>query len=92
MPDHPSTGLYRGDLPRLLAAFARSGLDTPSYVLDETLFRRNGQILKRVQEETGAKILLAQKAFACFALYPLLRDYLVGTAASGLHEARLGHE
>ncbi len=92
MPDHPETGLYRGDVPPLLAAFGRSGLDTPCYVLDETLFRRNGEILKRVQDETGAKILLAQKAFACFGLYPVLRDYLVGTAASGLHEARLGHE
>jgi len=92
MPDHPETGLYRGDVPALLAAFERTGLETPSYVLDETLFRRNGEILKRVQDETGAKILLAQKAFSCFGLYPLLRDYLVGTAASGLHEARLGHE
>ncbi len=92
MSDHPETGLYRGNVPALLAAFERTGLDTPSYVLDETLFRRNGEILKRVQDETGARILLAQKAFACFGLYPLLRDYLVGTAASGLHEARLGHE
>ena len=92
MSDHPETGLYRGDVPALLAAFERSGLDTPSYVLDQTPFRRNGDILKRVQDETGAKILLAQKAFSCFGLYPLLRDYLVGTAASGLHEARLGHE
>ena len=91
MSDHPETGLYRGDVPALLAAFERSGLYTPSYVLDQTLFRRNGEILKRVQDETGAKILLAQKAFSCFGLYPLLRDYLVGTAASGLHEARLGH-
>lgn len=92
MSDHPETGLFRGDVASLLAAFERTGLDTPSYVLDQTLFRRNGEILKRIQDETGAKILLAQKAFACFSLYPLLRDYLVGTAASGLHEARLGHE
>lgn len=92
MSDHPETGLYRGNVTKLLAAFDRSQLDTPCYVLDQTLFRRNGEILKRVQEETGAKILLAQKAFACFGIYPVLRDYLVGTAASGLHEARLGAE
>ncbi len=92
MSDHPETGLYRGDVPALLAAFERTGLDTPSYVLDHTLFRQNGEILKRVQDETGARILLAQKAFACFGLYPLLRNFLVGTAASGLQEARLGHE
>lgn len=92
MSDHPETGLYRGDVPALLAAFERTGFDTPCFVLDQTLFRRNGEILKGVQNETGAKILLAQKAFACFRLYPVLREYLVGTAASGLHEARLGHE
>lgn len=92
MPDHPETGHYRGDAPSLLAAFERSELETPSYVLDHTLFHRNGAILKEVQEKTGAKILLAQKAFACHALYPTLRNYLVGTAASGIHEARLGAE
>ncbi len=88
--DHPETGLYRGDISRLLTAFEHRGLDTPCYVLDQTLFRRNGEILKRVQDETGAKILLAQKAFSCQALYPVLREYLVGTAASGLHEALHG--
>jgi hypothetical protein len=50
MSDHPETGLYRGDVPRLLSAFERTGSDTPCYVLDQTLFRRNGEILKRVQE------------------------------------------
>lgn len=92
MSDHPQTGLYRGDAPRLLAAFERSGLDTPCFILDRARFRHNGEILKRVQDESGARILLAQKAFAGFGLYPMLRAYLVGTAASGLHEARLGHE
>ena len=40
----------------------------------------------------GAKILLAQKAFSMFSVYPLIREYLAGTTASGLYEARLGHE
>lgn len=92
MSDQPEIGLYRGDAAALLAAFERSGIDTPCYVLDEGRFHHNGKILRRVQEATGARILLAQKAFACFPLYPLLRPYLAGTAASGLHEARLGHE
>ena len=43
-------------------------------------------------EEAGCKILLAQKAFSMFSCYPLLRKYLAGTTASGLYEARLGHE
>lgn len=77
---------------RLATAAKAQGLKTPCYLMDHAAFHRNGLILKRVEEETGAKVLLAQKAFACFNLYPTLRNYLAGTAASGLHEARLGAE
>ncbi len=81
------------DQVRALAdAFAAGGQDTPAFVLDESALHRNGEILAGVRERTGAKILLAQKAFACFPVYPGLRPYLSGTAASGLHEARLGAE
>ena len=69
-----------------------SGLETPCYILDEGALRRNGECLARTAEESGAKILLAQKAFSNFDLYPLLSPYLAGTEASGLFEARLGHE
>jgi carboxynorspermidine decarboxylase len=79
-------------LSDIATTFQQSGIDSPAYILDQAAFHRNGEILKRVQDETGARILLAQKAFACFALYPTLRNYLAGTAASGLHEARLGAE
>ena len=65
-------------------------LPTPCYVLDKEALRRNGEILLRVQQETGCKILLAQKAFANFDVYPLLSGFLAGTEASGLYEARLG--
>ncbi|MBR4628234.1 MAG: carboxynorspermidine decarboxylase [Ruminococcus sp.] len=54
--------------------------------------RSNLEILKGVQERTGAKILLAQKAFSCYHLYPVIGEYLAGTACSGLFEARLGYE
>ena len=54
--------------------------------------KRNGEILKSVQQETGCKILLAQKAFSMFATYPILKPYLAGTTASGLYEAKLGRE
>lgn len=80
------------DLPTMAKAFRESGYETPSYVLDHAAYHRNGRILKEVQDATGARIILAQKAFACFHLYPTLRNYLAGTAASGLHEARLGAE
>lgn len=68
------------------------GLHTPCYVIDEKRLRENGEILKGVQERTGCRILLAQKAFSNYKVYPLLSKYLAGTEASGLYEARLGRE
>ena len=49
-------------------------------------------ILRQVLREAGCKILLAQKAFSMFAVYPLIGEYLAGTTASGLFEAKLGKE
>ena len=71
---------------------ALASLPTPCYLLDEAQLRRNGEILLGVQHRTGCKILLAQKAFSNFDLYPLLAPYLAGTEASGLYESRLGRE
>ena len=71
---------------------ALASLPTPCYLLDEAQLRRNGEILLGVQQRTGCKILLAQKAFSNFDLYPLLAPYLAGTEASGLYESRLGRE
>ncbi len=68
------------------------GLKTPAYVIDEAMLIYDGKILKNVQDKTGCKILLAQKAFSNFNLYPVLEPYLAGTEASGLYEARLGKE
>lgn len=65
---------------------------TPFYVVDESLMIKNLEILKSVSDRTGAKILLAQKAFSMYSLYPLISKYLSGTTASSLNEARLGHE
>lgn len=67
-------------------------LPTPCYVVDEALIEKNLEILQGVAERTGAKILLAQKAFSNYALYPLIGQYLSGATASGLYEARLGME
>ncbi len=65
---------------------------TPSYVIDEGKLIDNLNILKRVQKEAGCKILLAQKAFSMYSEYPLIGQYLAGTTASGLYEAKLGCE
>ncbi len=67
-------------------------LPTPCYVVDEELLEKNLKILNGVMERTGAKIILAQKAFSMYAMYPLISKYLCGTTASGLYEARLGYE
>ena len=67
-------------------------LPTPCYVVMEKKIRENCATLKEVAEKSGAHILLAQKAFSMFSLYPLMGEYLAGCTASGLFEARLGHE
>lgn len=65
---------------------------TPAYVIDEAKLVNNLEILKSVQDRTGCKVLLAQKAFSMYATYPLISQYLAGTTASGLYEAKLGRE
>ncbi|MBU1002621.1 MAG: carboxynorspermidine decarboxylase [Proteobacteria bacterium] len=65
---------------------------TPAFVVDEALLMANLEILGRVRRESGAKILLALKAFAMPRVFPLLRQTLDGVCASSPHEARLGRE
>ena len=67
-------------------------LPTPCYVVDEARLIKNLELLRRVQQEADCHILLAQKCFSMFRLYPLMGEYLAGTTASGIFEARLGHE
>ena len=67
-------------------------VNTPCYVIDKQLLIKNLEILKYVREQSGCKILLAQKAFSMYSVYPLIMQYLDGTAASGLYEAMLGRE
>lgn len=69
-----------------------NSIPTPCYVIDESKLIKNLEILKSVMDRTGAKILLAQKAFSMYAMYPLIGKYLNGTTASSLFESRLGHE
>ncbi len=67
-------------------------VQTPAYVLEETLLKRNLALLDRVQKESGAKIILALKGFAFWSSFPWVREVLHGATASSLHEARLAHE
>ena len=67
-------------------------LQTPCYVVDRDRLEENLKVLRGVMDRTGCRILLAQKAFSCYAVYPLISHYLCGATASGLFEARLCHE
>ena len=67
-------------------------LPSPAYVCEEELLENNLKLLKRVQDETGVKILLALKGFAMHSTFDLCKKYLKGCCASGLHEALLAKE
>ena len=67
-------------------------LPTPCFIIDENRLVQNLAVLRDVARRSGAKILLAQKAFSMFSLYPMIGTFISGTTASGLYEARLGRE
>ena len=67
-------------------------LQTPCYVINESAVEENLKKINRIQEETGAKVLLALKGFAMWSLFPLIKKYLPGITASSLNEALLGKE
>ncbi len=67
-------------------------MTTPYYLCEEVLLEKNLMLLDYVQEQSGAKIILALKGFAMHATFPLVSKYLKGCTASGLHEARLAYE
>ena len=69
-----------------------SEIATPAYVIDEQKLLDNLKILSEIASETGAKILLAQKAFSAYSTYPLIAEYLQGATASGFYEAKLAYE
>lgn len=70
----------------------RAELPTPCYIVDIAKLRSNLELLRQVERASGCHILLAQKAFSCFSVYPMIAEYISGTTASGLYEAKLGHE
>lgn len=72
--------------------FNINSIKTPYYIVDEKLLIKNLECLKSVANRAGCKILLAQKAFSMYSLYPLVGKYISGTTASGFFEAKLGHE
>ena len=76
----------------LRALAAGIEVETPCYICDLGALRRNLDILARAQERAGCKILLALKGFAMWSVFPIIREYLSGVAASSPSEAMLGRE
>ena len=72
--------------------FDLNRVPSPCFVVDAAAVERNLSVLAEVSERSGAHVLSALKAFSMFALAPLVRQYLGGTCASGIYEARLGRE
>ena len=85
-PDFPPHKIDR------LRSISYKEAPNPAYIIQTDLLEENCKLLKEIQDDTGAKILLAQKGFACFSTYPLIKNYLAGTTSSGLHEALLAQE
>lgn len=67
-------------------------LPSPAFVCEEELLKKNLELLKKVQDESDVKILLALKGFALWSTFDLCKEYLHGCCASGLHEAILAKE
>ena len=78
--------------PGAFAHFDLARVPSPAFVVDEIAVRRNLEILADIKHRSGAKILLALKAFSMWSLAPLIDEYLDGYCASGLWEARLAKE
>jgi carboxynorspermidine decarboxylase len=78
--------------PGTFARLDLTRVQTPCYVVDEEKIRSNLLILREIGDRSGARVLLALKAFSMWALAPLVKDYLDGCCASGLWEARLARD
>ena len=67
-------------------------MDTPIYIIEETLLRRNLKLIASVAAKADIEIILAFKAFALWKTFPIFREYIHATTASSLSEARMAFE
>lgn len=72
--------------------YLNPAIPSPCYVCDEALLERNLKLMQRVQQESGADIILALKGFSMWSTFPLVAEYLKGCTASSVWEARLAAE
>ena len=69
-----------------------STLPSPCWLLEEEKLQKNLELISDIKQQSGAKILLALKGYALWKSFPLIKPYLDGCCASGLHEAKLADE
>lgn len=69
-----------------------SPLNTPYYILEEPLLRRNLELISSIAQRAGVEFILAFKAFALWRTFPIFREYIRSTTASSPYEARLAFE
>ena len=67
-------------------------IQTPYWLLEESLLEKNLQLLEYIKKEADIKILLALKGYALWQSFNIVKKYLDGCCASGLHEAKLSDE
>ena len=72
--------------------FDYSKIDSPAFVLDQARLVKNLELIQKVQNASGAKVILALKGFSTWSVFPLVKKYLHGATASSLFEARLIYE
>jgi carboxynorspermidine decarboxylase len=83
---------FHNDELRAFPEMVTGSVETPCFIVNEGLLKKNLEVLASVKKRTGAKIFLALKAFAMHSTFPLVSKYLDGVSASGPIEARLGHD
>lgn len=67
-------------------------IPTPYYLIDKTALLRNLQVIDRIRERSGAKMLLALKCFATWSVFDLMQQHMDGTTSSSLYEVKLGRQ
>ena len=67
-------------------------LTTPYYLINESKLLKNLKIIKRINDKSGAKSVLALKCFSSWGVFDLMKKYMDGTTSSSLYETRLGYE
>lgn len=67
-------------------------MKTPYYLIDEHKLVKNMLTIKRIQDMSGAKCVLALKCFSTWSVFPLMSEFMCGTTSSSLYEAKLGYE